>query len=208
MQKRVYVLSWILLFSATLIAQHQQQTSNLIGSCEGCEAVFEFGRKKLKATDTLPDFNSQSQRIKIYGVVYKQDGKTPAGDVILYVYHTDHEGVYPKKGTETGWGRRHGYIRGWMKTDRDGRYAFYTFKPASYPSRTDPAHIHLTILEPDGKYYYVADYFFEDDVLLKAKDRNPATARGGLGILSFRKEGGLQVGERNIFLGKNIAGYK
>ena len=45
-------------------------------------------------------------------------------------------------------GRRHGYIRGWMKTNEKGQYRFYTLKPASYPNSTAVKHIHPTIKEP------------------------------------------------------------
>ncbi|MFD3003338.1 hypothetical protein ACFS7Z_23460 [Pontibacter toksunensis] len=50
-----------------------------------------------------------------------------------------------------------------MKTDRDSKYTFYTLKPGIYPNRTSLAHIHLTVLEPDGKYYWLEDYQFEGD---------------------------------------------
>lgn len=48
----------------------------------------------------------------VTGTVYRPDGRTPAPGVILYVYHTNAQGIYPKKGDETGNGRRHGYLRG------------------------------------------------------------------------------------------------
>jgi len=40
----------------------------------------------------MEDF--EGQKIKIQGTVYHHDGKTPASDVILYVYHTDQSGQY------------------------------------------------------------------------------------------------------------------
>ena len=116
--------------------------------------------------DTLPDFNDQGMRIKVMGTIYQRDGKTPAKDVILYIYHTDQQGIYATKGDEQGWGKRHGYIRGWIKTGEDGKYAFYTLKPGIYPSRDNPAHIHPIILEPDGKYYWLGSYHFAGDTLL------------------------------------------
>ena len=50
-------------------------------------------------------------------------------NVIIYIYHTDQHGIYPTTGNETGWGKRHGFIRSWAKTGKDGKYTFYTFRP-------------------------------------------------------------------------------
>ncbi len=114
------------------------------GSCEGCEAIYEspITLGKLSWIDTLPDFNDNGPRLEISGTIYQRDGKTPAKDVVLYIYHTDQTGQYPTKGNATGWGKRHGYIRGWIKTNEKGQYKFYTLLPAAYPGRLDPAHIH------------------------------------------------------------------
>ncbi|MCW8816767.1 MAG: hypothetical protein OQK52_02695, partial [Ignavibacteriaceae bacterium] len=155
------------------------------GPCEGCEAIFEFGNRILSNVDTLPDFNIDGPRLKITGTIYKPDGKTPAKDVIVYIYHTNQDGIYETKGDETGWGKRHGYIRGWIKTDKDGKFTFYTLKPGTYPNRSEPAHIHITILEPNGKYYWLGSYHFEGDPLLTEKETNPELPRGGSsGLLS------------------------
>jgi protocatechuate 3,4-dioxygenase beta subunit len=179
------------------------------GPCEGCEAVLEYGDGDLGPDLVLPDFDEDGQRIKVTGKAYQPDGRTPAADVILYVYHTDQQGIYPTRGDETGWGRRHGYIRGWLETGPDGRYAFYTLKPAAYPDSTLPAHIHLTVLEPDGRYYWLGSYLFAGDPHLTERERSPAAPRGGsAGLLELKQEGDLWVGVRDIVLGKNVPGYK
>lgn len=187
----------------------QAATPQLIGGrCEGCEAVFEYGNRQLNAVDTLPDFESGEPKIKITGTIYQPDGKTPASGVILYVYHTDKEGLYSATEGASGWGRRHGYNRGWIKTGADGRYTFYTIKAGQYPSRNIVAHIHPTILEPDGRYYYLEDYYFEGDNLLGERERSPENPRGGTaGVLHFQEEGDLLVAERDLILGANISDY-
>lgn len=63
------------------------------GPCEGCEAVFEYGGRALTPTCTLPDFSQEGPRLKVTGIIYQPDGKTPAAGVILYIYHTDQNGV-------------------------------------------------------------------------------------------------------------------
>ena len=180
----------IIIILATCTCQAQQY--ELIGTCEGCEAIFEYGERKLSAVDTLIDFDNQGQKLKVSGIVYEKDGKTPAENVIVYIYHTNQNGIYPTKGDEKGWAKRHGYIRGWVKTDNKGKYTFYTLKPGTYPSRNEPAHIHITVLEPNGKYYWINSYYFSDDSLLTDKDKNNTSIRGGgANILNLKKENNL-----------------
>ena len=112
------------------------------------------------------------------GVIYLSDGKTPAPEVILYVYHTDARGNYsPAPGQAHG--LRHGHLRGWMKTDRQGRYRFRTIRPAPYPNGRIPAHIHPIVKEPRRNEYYIDEYVFGDDPLVTGKERGRMEDRGG-----------------------------
>jgi len=197
-----------LFLTMMLLSTCKAQNYELIGTCEGCEAIFEFGNKKLSAIDTLIDFTNPGSKLKISGTIYKNDGITPAKNVLLYVYHTNQDGIYPKKGDEKGWAKRHGYIRGWIKTDEIGKYTFYTLKPGSYPSRDEPAHIHITVLEPNGKYYWIHDFYFADDPSLTSEDKKNSSIRGGGNrVLNLKKENNLLIGTRDIILGKNVPGY-
>jgi protocatechuate 3,4-dioxygenase beta subunit len=178
------------------------------GPCEGCEAALEYGTRHLSWVDTMPDYHMPGPKIEVSGVIYASNGITPAKDVILYVYHTDQTGVYPTLGDETGWGKRHGYLRTWLKTNAQGQYAFYTLRPASYPGRTAPAHIHATIKEPDKSPYWIDEYLFDDDPILSREERSSQQQRGGNGILvtADRKEE-ITHYRRDIILGKNVPGY-
>jgi protocatechuate 3,4-dioxygenase, beta subunit len=191
--------------SSTKAAKQMQQIG---GACEGCEAIFETPVPflKLPSVDTMPDYFEPGPKLEVSGTVFKIDGKTPATDVVVYTYHTDQTGRYPKKGNETGWGKRHGYIRGWIKTKQDGTYKFLTNRPAAYPGGTDPAHIHFTIKEPDKNEYYIEDVLFDDDPLVTNEMRNKQH-RGGIGLVTLKKSNGVYYGRRNIYLGKNIPGY-
>jgi protocatechuate 3,4-dioxygenase beta subunit len=188
---------------------HQSKTTgNVGGPCEGCEAVYEcpVPFDQLNNVDTLPDFNDAGPGIEISGTIYQRDGKTPAKDVILYVYHTNQEGVYPKKGNEKGWASRHGFIRGWVKTDKDGSYKFYTLIPASYPDSKNPKHIHPTIKEPGINEYYIDEYLFEGDPYLENENQS-RPSRGGNGVIKPVMKDGLLRATRDIVLGLNIPGY-
>jgi protocatechuate 3,4-dioxygenase beta subunit len=195
----------VLMLSSPLLAQHPSRTP--VGECDGCEGVFEYDARRLAAVDTLPDFAATEPKLKLTGVIYRPDGKTPAEGVILYIYHTDRHGIYPKKGNETGTARQHGYIRGWVKTGKDGRYTFYTFRPGGYPSGRAPEHIHPIIAEPDGRYYWVNEFLFDDDKNLTDVERRPREVRGSHGVVRLKNEKGIWVGERDFVLGKGIPRY-
>ena len=203
------LIAIIIICSSLSTLSQNKFTPELVGGpCEGCEAVFEYGNRMLAPIDTLPDFMGDGPKIILTGTIYLQDGITPAEDVILYIYHTNQDGIYPTSGNETGWAKRHGYLRGWIKTGSDGKYTFYTLKPRTYPSRSAPAHIHPVILEPDGKYYWIEEFLFEGDQLLSDEDVNKPKPRGGdVFVLSLKKQGNILIGKRDIFLGKNVPGY-
>lgn len=177
------------------------------GSCYGCEAIYEYKNKQLTSIDTLPDFIHNNPKLKITGTVYKKDRKTPAKDVIIYIYHTDRYGIYPTKGNEKGWGQKHGYLRGWTKTNSLGKYTFYTFIPSAYPNRKAPQHIHTIIKEPFKNEYYIEDILFDNDPLLTQKERAKLKKRGGSGITKPKNDKGILTIKRDIFLGLNIPNY-
>jgi len=180
------------------------------GACEGCEAIMESAVAfyELKHNCYLPDWNTDGQKLEVSGIVYQPDGITPAADVIIYVYHTDQTGIYPKKGDEKGWGKRHGYLRGWMKTNEKGEYKFFTLKPASYPDSKISAHIHVTLKETGKSPYWIDEFLFEDDPFLTEKERQNPKPRGGPGIITLLKKGNVLVAERDIVLGLNVPGYR
>lgn len=177
------------------------------GPCEGCEATTEYGNQTLSWEASMPDFSEEGPKIEVSGTVFQNDGKTPAQDIILYIYHTDQEGIYPPKEGDTGWARRHGYIRTWLKTNEKGQYKFRTLRPASYPNTSIIAHIHIFVKEPGKTAYYIDDFLFEDDPFLTKAERAKLTKRGGNGIMQGTQNGDLTIYNRDIILGLNVPGY-
>ncbi|GAB3931791.1 dioxygenase family protein [Mucilaginibacter myungsuensis] len=170
--------------------------------------------KHIAARDTSPGWQQDGQKLLLTGTVYKPDGRTPAPNVILYYYQTNTDGRYEYKPDEplnlprNSLGQTHGYIRGWVKTGSDGKYAIYTVRPGTYPTRSEPAHVHVTVIETGAaKGYYIDDFVFDDDILLTRAKRLKMDGRGGSGILRLVQKGDLHIGERNIILGANVAGY-
>lgn len=209
MKKCVHIVLLFLTLSSCQSQNDKEVNKTLIGgSCEGCEAIHEYGDVVLSSIDTLPDFDKYQPQIKIFGIVYQKDGKTPASDVIIYIYHTNREGIYPTKQDSQGWAKRHGYHRGWVKSDAQGKYTFYTFRPASYPNRAEPEHIHITVKEPNKNEYYLNSYVFDDDPLLITSKRNQLRNRGGSGIVMPVKTGDIYHIERDLILGENIPNYR
>ena len=181
--------------------------------CEGCEAIYESPTpfEQLNEVDTLPGFNEPGPKIEISGIIYHRDGMTPAKDVVLYIYHTDQQGLYSQKKNDplskTTWGKRHGHLRGWIKTNEKGEYKFYTLVPASYPNSNNPKHIHPTIKEPGYSEYWIDEFVFANDPLLPAAERNPAKPVGGNGLLDPVQQNGMLKATRNIILGLNVRNY-
>ncbi len=208
MKKTIFILFCFLSLASCQAQTKKSQPAKIVGGpCEGCEAIYEYGDEKLLNSITLPGFQNNEPKIKITGTVFQKDGKTPAENVILYVYHTNKKGVYETKGDEKGWGRRHGFIRGWLKTNQEGRYTFYTFRPAAYPNRSEPEHIHIIVKEPNKNEYYIDDVLFTDDPRLTHSEKQNLKNRAGSGIVALKIENGILTAERNILLGLNIPDY-
>jgi len=204
------ILNFLFLFFliTSCDSQSNKNTVHIVGGpCEGCEAVFEYGNKELKFIDTLPLYIETEPKLHITGTVFQKDGITPAKDVILYIYQTNREGIYVTRKGDKGWGKRHGFIRGWVKTNKDGKYGFYTFRPGAYPNGNEPEHIHLTIKEPNKNEYYADEFVFDDDPLLIDSLKRELNNRCGSGITTPKKEGAIIKVKRDIILGLNIPDY-
>lgn len=155
-------------------------------SCEWCGA--REAPADLIWTMHIPPADEPGEPLTITGTVYQADGTTPAADVLLYAYHTNAEGVYPKRGDETGNAQRHGYLRGWLRTDAEGRYRITTIRPVSYPSRSEPAHIHLTVTPPGGEEDWIDVIVFADDRLVTRRYRASRDRKGGSGIVTLEHD--------------------
>lgn len=178
------------------------------GGCDGCELMFIGMPAEINAVDSSPGWKEKGQGLMISGKAVRMDGVTPVAGVIIYYWQTDHNGYYsPGPGMDERT-KRHGHIRGWMKSDANGNFSLYTVRPAPYPGEEMPAHIHLSIKESDiSNEYYVDELVFDDDAFLTAAKRSKLENRGGTGILKTKMEGGMQVASYKMVLGLNIPGY-
>lgn len=193
---------------ATIKKQNTKAKAVVGGPFENGDFIFIGMPQNIKSTDTSPAWSQKGQKLLIAGTMYKKDGKTPAPNIILYYYHTDVYGNYPIAKNLDSRAARHGYIRGWVKSDANGKYAIYTVRPASYPNSNIMAHIHPSIKEPHIENpYYIDAWVFNDDPFLTQLQRNDMPNRGGNGILKTTIQGNMQVAKHNIILGLNIPNY-
>lgn len=171
------------------------------GPCEGCDYVFIGMPADIPGQARIAPKDEPGQPLQIDGVVSDRAGK-PAAGIIVYAYQTDAKGHYPRAET------RHGRLRGWARSDTQGRYRFTTIRPASYPETTIPQHVHLHVIEPGRGTYYIDDLVFSDDPLLtEAQRRQMLRGRGGNGLATPTRDAeGLWHATRNITLGAGIDG--
>ncbi len=170
--------------------------------CEWCGA--NEAPADISWETTIAKEDVEGERMILEGTVYEADSTTPAKNVILYAYHTNHEGIYEKKGNESGNGVRHGYLRSWIKTNEKGQYRFQTIKPAPYPSHAEPAHVHFTLLRDDFEEYWIHSSIFKGDPMITEEMLEDQQAKGKFSYILDLQENdeGILVGKRDIVLKK------
>lgn len=163
--------------------------------------IYDYSEKQLNNTDTIPDFNTKSNKLKITGTIYQSDGKTPAKDVILYVSQPDENGDYVLK--KDALRKRYVYHQGWIKTNADGKYTLYTFVPGKYLRTKELKQIHRVIKEPGKPEYEIKSFFFHDDPLIPELTL-ACRAKAVSSMLRLEKEGNMYVAKKDIRLNKDV----
>jgi protocatechuate 3,4-dioxygenase beta subunit len=179
------------------------------GNCEDCDIMYTGMPTAINHTDTSAGWYENGQKLLVTGTVFQQDGKTPAANILLYYWQTNTQGYYADAAGLNKKAKRHGYIRGWVKTNSKGQYTIYSVRPAPYPNDISPAHIHFLVKEPGlPNEYYIDDLVFDDDpLLIPFKKKYPLENRGGSGVVRILVKGNVQVAEHDIVLGLNIPDY-
>lgn len=170
-------------------------------ACEGCEGAHERDFETLSPDARIGPPNAPGEPMRIEGRVLDAVGGSGVSGVVIYAYQANADGVYADGSPETEWSRRHGRLRGWVKTDITGNYGFDTIKPAPYPKDTLPAHIHFTIVEPNRPAYYIDDIVFAGEFGVTDDYRRRQELRGGSGIVALgRTTSGRLLARRDIIL--------
>lgn len=199
MKKLIYFLFVSLFVTNVSTLYAQESTDELPANYKKRSAIYDYSHQ-LTDTDSIPDFASKANPLKITGTVFLSDGMTPAKDVILYIEQADEDGNYDLK-THTD--KRYVNHRGWVKTNAEGQYTFYTFIPGAYRLSRDLKAINLTIKEPNQPEYNTNEFIFDNDPRLTKLCRKRLAKNGVDRILSPVKEGEILVARKNIVLNSN-----
>ncbi|OBX24107.1 MULTISPECIES: dioxygenase family protein [Bizionia] len=164
---------------------------------------YAFDETSLKSEETMVDYNTHAQKLKISGTVFQSDGVTPATDVIIFIQQADENGEYSVvSNSETNYVKN----RLWVKTDKNGQYTINTFipgsttKPLIYPHELQPMHIHAMIKEPGKQEYAMHRMLFDNDPLVTKSCRKRLKRKNIDSILELKAEDDLQMVTKNIVL--------
>ena len=172
-----------LLFVTALVTPLLAQDASFLATLERAQ---RDRPSTLSSTGRIAPAAEPGTPLVIHGTVVAEDGRAPVADAVVFAYQTDREGLYHRQG-ESGW-----RLRGWTKTDAQGRFVFETIRPGEYPSRTIPAHVHFIVYAGDDRYSDM-ELRFEDDPLLSASERDRSTRDGEFGgVRPVRREGRTQ----------------
>jgi len=181
-------------------------------SCTYCTGPYEDMPATITSHERIAPPSEPGEPMTLTGRVIGPDGKPRAG-VIIYAYHTDVWGLYPApERVRSDASSFHGRLRGWSRSDADGRYTFDTIRPASYPNSTNPQHVHMHVIEPGCGTYAIDELMFTDDPmyqrLTEADRERIVQGIGGPAIATPRRKGkGWEV-TRDVHLGEKVPGYE
>jgi protocatechuate 3,4-dioxygenase beta subunit len=122
------------------------------------------------------------KRMVVAGRVFQADGRTPAAGVILYAYHTDAKGEY---GGDEASGPR---LRGWLRTDAEGRYRFESIRPMPYPNGRIAAHVHFQAWGASVPPQHLSELLFEEDPYLSGEEKRRSRELGSFGFVHRGEE--------------------
>jgi protocatechuate 3,4-dioxygenase beta subunit len=119
------------------------------------------------STGRVTPADEPGQPLNVSGVVVGSDG-APIRGASLYVYQTDREGYYGVKPVSDN---RNPRLKLFLRTDAQGRWAFDTIKPGSYPNGSIPAHIHFEV-SAAGRPPRIFEIVFEGDPFVTDRMRS------------------------------------
>lgn len=158
----------------------------------------DYTELQISNIDTIPGYESKKDKLKISGTIYKSDGKTPASGVILYIEQADEHGDFELREENE---KRYVHNRGWIKTNADGHYTFYTYVPGNDRRYNQMQQLFPLIKEPSKPEYEMATLLFDNDPLLSKLCRKRMTKKGDPSrILKPENVNGMLVVQKDFVL--------
>jgi protocatechuate 3,4-dioxygenase beta subunit len=188
------------------MAQFDPQSGTCGGSCTG---PYEGMPAIITSRARIAPVSEPGEPLIITGRVFGPDGHPRAG-VIVYAYHTNRLGIYPPSvPPRSQVSNFHGQLRGWARTDAEGRYTFDTIRPGSYPNSNNPQHVHMHIIEPGCATYPIKEMQFGDDSMRQALSEQDRKREDDYAVVETPRKTaqGWEV-TRDIQLGENVKDYK
>ena len=167
--------------------------------------IFDYSEINLNNIDSIPDYATKEDKLKITGTIYRSDGVTPAKNVLLHIYQPDENGDYEMKKEN---GKRYVYHRAWIKTNENGQYTFYTFIPGNFWKNREVKHIHPVIKEPGKPAYEMDAFLFDNDPFLSKSCRKRMAKKGIDSILKVEEKDNMYVATKDIILEDDTVAYK
>ena len=142
-------------------------------------------------------------RLLVRGRLSAHDGERPAAGAILSAYQTDVTGVYNRDRSAPP------RLRGYMKTDAEGRFEYDTIRPGSYPGTRVPAHVHHHAWGGGWPAQWLGELNFADDPFLSDAQRQQSAGAGRFAwIQTPRQEAGRLVVDLNLRLKPEGTGFE
>lgn len=194
MKNSIYLFCFICFLGSSCLVSAQDSNNQL--------PIYDSAELNLMSSDTIPDYETKTNKLKITGTIYESDGVTPAKDVILYVEQPDENGDFDLREAND---KRYVHHRGWVKTDANGRYTLFTFVPGGDRRFNQLQQVYPIIKEASKEAYVLETFLFDEDPLLTKTCRKRMAKKGDpTRILKLKTEDGIFVAERNITLKNDV----
>lgn len=173
--------------------------THFVNAQEASNVSFDYqASRDLSNTDTIPGFELKANKLKISGIVYDSDGVTPASNVVISIEQADERGDFDIREVN---GERYLHNRGFIKTDADGAYTFFTYIPGNDRRFNMLQQLFIKVKEPNDPPYEIASILFDEDPLLTKLCRKRITKKGDPSrILKPTLVDGVFVAQKDIVL--------
>ena len=184
---RLLLLPAIIAFVTPLAAQNAEFVRAL-------DAAQRLRPAQLSSAARIAPATEPGTPLVIHGRAFREDGRTPLAGAVVFAYQTDRNGLYNSGGGNLSW-----RLKGWAKTDADGRFEFSTIRPGHYPGEQIAAHVHFVLMPDDGTRYHGGELLFEGDPALSARQKAASAGAGTFAeIRPVRRNGATEHVEFNV----------